>query len=636
MLIADENNKQIRTAMEVYVSIHQKTGIQLNFTATDYAAADLATLETQEIDLANLADLSGSGFPLDGSCRLYDPTETPTAQTGKIGLRSNVGQAMSLTVTSETEIPALTFKMRGNGEITANGEAYEIRSFVVIPINANTATITITPNADERVEIDDITSGVTLELDNDNLIRVNCDLETDLNIVEPNWNVSAIEVEAYWPDDISEAVSGMGDGVPIIYYSGYPGDYSEPRYFYLSEEVTQKDGVITLRGEDASTRLENVTITDLLWTQTRQNARRGIYQRFRSIIKEAGITLAHDETDPPLIGTDKEKYYMGLQECSGRDLIAYLMGMIFKNGFYPRYIDAGIPTLKWQTPAVEWTIYEDDVADLETKTDRNINVIRSSEADRPLHTVLTMAKNRETIDTKNVTAGKSYKIDYQDNRYIDIQIKGGVGKIVKQSLESVTIEAVKTTEKIQKKVLTGFKKYQKKYNTNSKAAVILEPPKVIDGYKTNVTKKKSGNYIVYTWREPKFSYRTEYQNQLIVTGRRVVVPNAVQPGETALTVDEVTAARVGVTKETNPLILGCFNSNYENSSYYIPNYNDLFTRSNKGGSFKFYGNPHIQPRDVFKLIRLDGSEITATIESVTLEHEAGGLISEITYREGII
>lgn len=636
MLIADENNKQIRTALEVYVSIHQKTGIKLNFTATNYAAADLATLETQEIDLANLADLSGSGFPLDGSRRLYDPTETPTAQTGKIGLRSNVGQAMSLTVTSQIEVPALTFKMRGSGQITANGETYEIRSFVVIPINAKTATITITPTAGERVEIDDITSGVSLELDNDNLIRVNLDLETDLNIIEPNWNVSAIEVEAYWPDDISEAVSGMGDGVPIIYYSGYPGDYSEPRYFYLSEEVTQKDGVITLRGEDASTKLENVTITDLLWTQTRQDARRGIYQRFRSIIKEAGITLVHDEANPPLIGTNKDKYYIGLQECTGRDLIAYLMGMIFKNGFYPRYIDGGIPTLRWQTPAVKWTIYEDDVADLEIKTDRNINVIRASEEDRPLHTVLTMAKKRETIDTKNVTAGKSYKIDYQDNRYIDIQIKGGVGKIVKQSLESVTIEAVKTTEKIQKRVLTGFKKYTKKYNTNTKAAVIVEPPKVIDGYKTNIKKKKSGNYIVYTWREPKFSYRTEYQNQLIVTGRRVILPNAVQPGETAITEHEVTAARVGVTKETNPLVLGRFNSNYENSAYYIPKYNDLFTRSNKSGSFKFYGNPHMQPRDVFKLIRLDGTEITATIESITLDHEGGGLISEITYREGIV
>ena len=44
----------------------------------------------------------------------------------------------------------------------------------------------------------------------------------------------------------------------------------------------------------------------------------------------------------------------------------------------------------------------------------------------------------------------------------------------------------------------------------------------------------------------------------------------------------------------------------------------------------------MQPRDVFKLIRLDGTEITATIESITLDHEGGGLISEITYREGIV
>lgn len=634
--IASENLKQIRHPLEVYVNIYQKTGINLDIAQTGAAVADLSSLQTQEIDLANLTDLSGAGFPLDGSCRLYDPADVATVETGKTGIRTTIGGAVILNISAESEIPAVTLKLKGNGTITADSGVYEARSFIVIPVNATSATMTLQAAANERLEVDDLTAGVTLELTNENLISVSLDLESDLNVIDQNWNVSSIDVTAGWPDDISDAVSGMGDGVPIIYYSGYPGDYSKPRYFYLSEEVTQKNGIITIHGEDASTALDRVNINDLLWAQTRQNARKGIYEHMKKTINAAGINLAETETDPPNVGTNSATHYIGINECTGRDLLAYIMGMIGAEGFYPRFIDAGIPTLRWQTPASSWTINEADVADHERKTERKINKIVSESEETPLQTLLTLSAKRETIETKNVTAGKTYSINYNENRYTDIKIKNGMGTIVKQSLSGLTVKANKTTEKITKMVLTGYKSYEKKYNTNTQSAVITEPPKVIDGYKTNLKKKKSGNYIIYTWREPIFSKRTEYLNQLIVTGKRVNVPNAVQPGEDFLTYYELATPRVGITVETNPLFLGQFRVNKAGGYYLVPDYKDIFTKSNKTGQFTFYGNPHIQPRDVFTFNRLDGSSITATVQSVSLEHEGGGLISTITYREGIL
>lgn len=633
--IANENLNQIRQPLEVYVNIYQKTGIELTVTQTGAAIADLTTLEIQEYNLMALADLSGDGFPLDGTVNLYDPNYTATAETGKVGIRSDVGGAMSVNISGSIQIPAITLRLKGTGQITANNKTYNARSFIVIPVNATSITLTVTPNAGNRIEIEDITSGVTLELNNDNIISCSLDLESDLSLIDANWAVSSIDVNAYWPEDISDAVAGMGDGVPIVYYSGYSGDYSTPRYFYLSEEVTQKNNIITIHGEDASTLLEKVNINDLLWAQTRQNARQGIYNHMKTVIQQAGIKLAYIEAEPPTIGSNKTVYYVGVNECTARDLIAYIMTMTGKNDFYPRFIDAGIPTLKWAAPTVQYTIYEDDMAEHEIKTERNINVIKSADDETPLETVLSLSNKRSTIETKNVTAGKTYSINYNENRYTDIQIKNKVAEITKQSLTGLTVRALKTTEKIQKLVLTGYKKYEKKYKI-SDAMVISEPPKIIDGYKTNVKKKKSGNYIIYTWREPILSKRTEYTNQLIITGRRVNIPNAVLPGQPQVTFKEVTANRVGITKETTPLFLGRFLSNYNDSYYYLPEYEDIFNKSNKSGSFKFMGNPKIQPRDVIKIIKLDNTEITATVQSVTLEHEGGGLISVITYREGIL
>ena len=59
-------------------------------------------------------------------------------------------------------------------------------------------------------------------------------------------------------------------------------------------------------------------------------------------------------------------------------------------------------------------------------------------------------------------------------------------------------------------------------------------------------------------------------------------------------------------------------------------------RSKTTGSFKWKGDPRMQPRDVIKFHRLDGTVEEITLENITIAHEGGGTSAEITYRKGVI
>lgn len=59
-------------------------------------------------------------------------------------------------------------------------------------------------------------------------------------------------------------------------------------------------------------------------------------------------------------------------------------------------------------------------------------------------------------------------------------------------------------------------------------------------------------------------------------------------------------------------------------------------RSNKTISFTWKGDPRIQPRDIFTFRELDGTADKWTFENITLTHEKGGTMAEITARKGVI
>lgn len=581
--IASENLKNIRQGMDVFVHVQQVQNAALTVTQNNAKLYDLTTLQDTDITVRPLTDLQGAGFPLDGSVVLYDSTVVASSENGKLGIRSNVGSAMTVTVSASTTINALTLQIRGNGTIEANGVTYATREVVVIPVNATSIVITATPDSGNRITIENILPGIVLDFDNNNLISCTLDLESNLSIVDGSWGISSIEVQGYYPDDISQAVTNMTSGTPIIYYAGYQGDYSTPRFFYVSEAVTQKNGLITIKGEDASAKLEDVIQPESIWQTSRQNARQEWYRKMASMVTGAGITLASKEADPPLVDTNTAKYTVITKEGTYRDYIHYMMNLTNKNGFYPRFIDAGIPTLRWSEPTSKWDIYKEDVGDFERVVERSINKIYGDDENKPLQVLLNVASKKTTISTLNVTKNKVYDISYGDNYYNSVTYSNGtLKKASDKTLHSIRLTANKTTKSVKVKV------------------------------------KKKGKTTTKTVSKPKLS----------VYGYRIT--------EQSGGVNMVTANRLGVTKEEKNLLWGRFVSNYNGSSYGLPNYADLFNKSNIGGSFTYKGNPHMQPRDVFRLYELDGQTYTTcTIESIETKHEDGGMISTIKYREGV-
>ena len=238
LTIDEENRKSIRTPFEVHCGFSGRNEkVDLTFTGISGAVTDAnvsEALDNEHWDMRDLTDLSGAGFSLDGTCSLFDSALSGSLENGKLGLRSIVGETLAITVTSKTDIAALTLAVTSDtpGTISANGTDYEARRIVVIPVNGKTITFSAkSTDPESRIEIASITPGITLEFSNKNLVSCTLALRSDLSITSPSWQVSEIEIQAYWPDDISEAISNVGDDVPVWYYAGYEGDYSKVRSF---------------------------------------------------------------------------------------------------------------------------------------------------------------------------------------------------------------------------------------------------------------------------------------------------------------------------------------------------------------------------------------------------------------------
>lgn len=479
-----QNAKQIRDPMEVFCGLSARATNDLTFAVTSEAAAMdtniSETLDSELWDMRHLTDLSGGGFPLDGTREWYDDTLQGSEEDGKIGLRSNIGGALNVTVTSTYEIAAITIAVtKGTGTITANGETYDIKRIVVIPVNDTTITLDIqSDDEDDRVEIASITPGITLDFTNENLVSCKLSLRSDLSIAAPTWPVSEIEIQAYWPDDISEAISNVGDDVPIWYYAGYEGDYSKTRYFYLSEKASMEDNVITLKGEDSSHKLEDKSYAANVLNTTSLNGRRQLYLRMCKAITDAGIKLINRE-NAPVKGTGTEtKYSTVFLEQSSRDLVQHIINLAHYGSFWPVFVDAGIPTARWTKPTSSWDIYEADCGSVKREADRNVAKIKSSNSNYGVSTKATREGKKLTLATKDVKAGKKYSFS-DDNFYWYMDVTNAINKVTNAS--KIFWTAKETTES---KVVKGKKKKVKQCIVTGKKVSISNTAKTLtDEYK---------------------------------------------------------------------------------------------------------------------------------------------------------
>lgn len=575
MSINEQNAKQIRDSMEVYCGISARMASDLNFEISgETYVVDTnvsASLDSELWDMRSLSDLSGEGFSLNKNVNWHNTSLAGSEENGKIGIRSNIGGSLKIKVSSEKIMNAITIAVtKGTGQIKANNISYEIRRIVVIPVNSDHIELEFENNSsDDRIEIASITPGIVMEFQSDNLISCELSLRSDLSIENPTWPVSDIEIKAYWPDDISEAISNVGDDVPIWYYAGYDGDYSPERNFYLSEKASMEENVITIRGEDSSAKLEDENLDARVLNSSSKTGRKYLYNRFCNVIKDAGISLVRKESPPVEASVNETKYTAVFLDQTARDIVQEIINLSHNSTFWPIFVDAGIPVVTWSKPVAKWDIFEEDCGSVIREVARNISKIKSSNSEYGISTKAERKNEKKELARRNVEAGKRYSFN-DNNFYWQLSVSNATNVIARASKIIWTANKDTTTKKV-----------------------------------NGVTKKI---------------------NQSVVEGKRVSISTL------AKSISE-SNKRPGITVSVEPKVLGKV---YQGTTLIFPNYNSLFKRSNITGAFEWKGDPRMQPRDVFRFHRLDGSVEECTIENIIMKHEGGGTKAEISYRKGIV
>jgi hypothetical protein len=566
--------------MEVHVAFSADLGVNLYYVAPTTAIKDpnyAETLEQSTWYFMPLADLADGGFLLDGTAELYDPTADGT-ENGKIGLLSRPGSSFTVSVSAQSTIPAITIEFRDSeGTVEANGNTYTIQQYTVIPVNASSISLYFhNSSATKRIQIGSIFAGISVVFDTESIISCNLSLQSDLKPDNPSLPISSIEMTALYREDLSSVIGAMPDNAPITYYSGYPGDYSPVRQFYLSEPAQIKDGVIELHGEDSVRFIDGVEVGCEWFTCKTKKAANAINWWMVNKLSAAGVPVA--TTTPAQSGTSTGDQDMIINAGSLRDHIANIMNLCRSDVYFPSFVDAGRPRLTISKPTASYTINESDCGDVEIAYDRQIAVIKTDD-DHGVKTIVSGGIENDELETdKKVTMNKRYTINGDsDNYYWRYIVSGQKVNVVWQNPLSFAFRPTRTS------------------------------------YKTTVNGK------------------TVWKDLVDVEGWRVTFTDS---NKTLRPADN----RSGAEMDFSPMTYGTIIQSNSDNTYtrLYPIFDAIFDRSNVTGSFTWKGNPKMQPRDVFNFVRLDGTTEVCTVEAIELKHERGGLSATISYRKGIV
>lgn len=590
--INSENAKQIRDPMQVEISMQVGSNAKISNYAvpSTYKSYD-NTLGNAEYSMRVLADLAGDGFPLDGTAKLYDPNETTSAGNGKLGYRANVGDDVTVTITATNLLTAVSVKASGISAIEYNGTSYPAASLNIIPMNTRTATLTFRVSSSiDRVAIDYIVPDITLQIDNDNLVQCTLALRGNLSIVDHTWEESEIEIQAYYPYDISDSFKYVMNEWPILYRAGYDSDMSMVRKFYLSEPVTMANNVITIKGVDASHRLNDKTLHEDWLKTTKANSRQSIYNRVVDAIQSSGITLQRKQTWNIPSGHWTQQTV--IPEMTARDFVAGVMNLTLsaKRGTTHhgiQFVDAGIPTVEHgdgKTYGQTWTIFKSDCGDFNEQFERNIAKIQNTNDEHRLN---------ETV-TSDGSVVRVYEPVPEDG----FDKKGGDGQVPgKNEIVEVSFDTM----------------YEGVSIVNI-SPIIRTPSGCTVKQLDDVTwVKRSGRWY------PNYSPSVKGIGRLKFAGGYAAYsnPNGL-PGQTI---------------EMEPFIVGAVQDSNNDQVF---DYQSLFARSTRIGSFVWKGDPRMQPLDYLVIVNdtNDGRDtITARATSIELTHEGGGTTATITWRE---
>lgn len=576
-----QNALQIREKpMEVYIGLQVgSTATISTYTVTGQVKSDDSTLGNSSWAMRTLADLAGDGFLLDGSAEWYDSTVTPSENNGKLGVRSDIGETITVTITAGSTLTAVTVASSGVSTITKGADTYTATGNDVITINSTTATLVFTPiDSDTRVEIDYIVSGIIFNITNDTLISCTLALRGNLDVKDHTWEESEIEIQMYYPNDISSSLAYIQNDWPITYQAGYDSDLSTERKFYISEPITQEAGVITIKGVDASHLLDDKTMPEQWLNAYTGNAHQTVYTKFINAIQAAGITLQRKQSwSGSQSGTLR---YSVLPEMSTRDFVSSVMNLTLnhtRSGTYYgiQFVDAGIPTVEHgngKTYGQTWTIYKSDCGEWAEKYDQNISAINDSDSER---------KFNETITTSNVLV--------YDN--IESGLTGNVNQLFEYNLD-------------------GWYRYASPFPASS--GVPSDTP-----YKFTIISRQPSRLVFKVTQKGTKAFTVGGQSSAITGGVNGFSNSNGLPG---------------INIDMEPFVYG----NLTDGTDSIFNYPSLFKRSLRTGSFTWKGDPRMQPLDYINVTNDTGDgrgNITARITGIELTHEEGGTSAKITWRE---
>lgn len=662
-----ENSKQIRQPMDVIIQIAAAETATLTYSG--YSAAKVADGELDEPDwpMRKLADLQGDGFLLDGSAVLYDSTVTASAANGKLGVRSVIGTAISVTVTSDVALQYLTVTASGAESVTYNGTAYSMTSgYALIPVGGGTTfTLTFTPAAaDERVEISDIQPGALIKITNDNLISAVVSLRSDLSILEPTLPESEINIEAYFDENISEILAAIPDETPVTYQAGYDDGLSPVRNFYLAEQITWADNVMSIHAVDAVHKLDKeigtalylngeapyriaVSTLGLIWETTGLSA---LTESFANQNPVSGDIFIVDDGQ------------------TVRDLVARVNSYLHQqNDLWYTYVDAGRPIFTTRKPAASWSIDEEDCGNVQTNVGRNIATltVQHQTARRTFMSDIgsaTMVRTVGTILSFSNSYVTNFAIGIADNtRDTDIFIDkyGGystAGHVV--PMVPATVEGAASASNFPylnyatditgiTRTLNGMRRLLKDGVpqadfTGIKDATATRPQAYTQFIPWGCTYDTSSSYWANNPNGQQIQSQAAARSLLYSSG---IVTSTTE--DVTLTIGgwacefenepiTYTSGSAGVNEEvdSSPWI-GIARTQEYGIVYPDGAFNSLLSRSPITGSFTWKGDPRMQPRDVFTFHRLDGTDEVCTLENITITHEKGGTSAEITYRKGV-
>lgn len=612
-----ENAKQIRKPMEVYVRM-DLSDKSITMTYSGYSSAKIADgkLDQTNWKMRKITDLQGDGYPLDSSCVLYNPNTTASASNGKIGIRGNIGENVSVTITGSAVMDSATIMVTGASSVSHDGGTSTISgSTVIVSIEASTTTLTFTPkSADRRVEISDIIPGVMFAVTNENMISCTLSLRADLSIVDPTLPESELNLEFYNDEDISETLAAIPEDTPITYRAGYDGDLSPERKFYITDQVTYKDNVISVHAVDAVHFLEYQLpwAIELPVPDEQYHFDSGWeYALYKYLFHFSGLAFSRTGT----FGTSASGNTIIDQSMSCRDVIRWTTWTYRKNDRNIEYVDAGIPMLTiFEEKPSKWAVNESDCADVEHVIERS-----------PGGVIINTRIRHETEESANCIVGH---VDWYKNGSAFISFDEYVYNYDFSSELYYGIKYLPVTKNGMLYVYTGIQ---------------LEGIHAAVCYVTDLPESEA---VFYNRNGTEYDLYTQvipWQPDGLLNWEIMVDAGKIPADTDSVTLDIggekehyeevlVTSGDISV----NPVEIMYDGVWYSESEAIQDALDYRLGMSPRKGSFTWKGDPRMQPRDVFTFVKLDGTEIDCTIEQIDLEHVGGGTTAKITYREGIV